>query len=56
MDRSQALLWIKGKPGAGKSTLMEFLYNELKGLSSLYRNSISVDLPAPGLPLIHSKA
>ncbi|KAJ5252941.1 hypothetical protein N7489_003351 [Penicillium chrysogenum] len=31
MDRSQALLWIKGKPGAGKSTLMEFLYNELKG-------------------------
>ncbi|KGO49094.1 NACHT nucleoside triphosphatase [Penicillium expansum] len=30
MDRSQALLWIKGKPGAGKSTLMEFLYSELK--------------------------
>ncbi|CAG7979961.1 unnamed protein product [Penicillium nalgiovense] len=31
MNSSQALLWIKGKPGAGKSTLVEFIYNELKG-------------------------
>ncbi|CAG7919699.1 unnamed protein product [Penicillium olsonii] len=25
----RGLLWIKGKPGAGKSTLMAFLYNQL---------------------------
>src|ERR1700742_2577780 len=24
------LLWIKGKPGAGKSTLMNFLYSRVK--------------------------
>lgn len=27
---SHGLIWIKGKPGAGKSTLMAFLYNRLK--------------------------
>lgn len=26
----QGLLWIKGKPGAGKSTLMAFIYNDFK--------------------------
>lgn len=29
-DQSNGLLWIKGKPGAGKSVLMAFLYNKLK--------------------------
>ncbi|CAG8058566.1 unnamed protein product [Penicillium salamii] len=27
--QSRGLLWIKGKPGAGKSTLMAFLYSQL---------------------------
>ncbi|KAF7511557.1 hypothetical protein GJ744_004145 [Endocarpon pusillum] len=27
---SRGLIWIKGKPGAGKSTLMAFLYSRLK--------------------------
>ncbi|KAJ5493624.1 hypothetical protein N7463_009711 [Penicillium fimorum] len=30
-SQSRGLLWIKGKPGAGKSTLMVFLYDKLKG-------------------------
>lgn len=30
----RGLLWIKGKPGAGKSTLMSFLYDDLKASSS----------------------
>ncbi|KAJ5972955.1 NACHT nucleoside triphosphatase [Penicillium vulpinum] len=30
MNSSQALMWIKGKPGAGKSTLMSFLYNKFQ--------------------------
>ncbi|KAJ5718810.1 hypothetical protein N7488_004456 [Penicillium malachiteum] len=29
-SQSRGLLWIKGKPGAGKSTLMAFLYDELR--------------------------
>ncbi|RMJ24156.1 hypothetical protein PHISP_04962, partial [Aspergillus sp. HF37] len=29
-SQSRGLLWIKGKPGAGKSTLMAFLYDRLK--------------------------
>ncbi|CAI7616545.1 unnamed protein product [Penicillium discolor] len=29
-NQSCGLLWVKGKPGAGKSTLMAFLYNKLK--------------------------
>ncbi|KAJ5393249.1 uncharacterized protein N7487_010890 [Penicillium crustosum] len=29
-SQSRGLLWIKGKPGAGKSTLMLFLHDELK--------------------------
>src|SRR4051794_20781126 len=28
--QSSGLLWIKGKPGAGKSTLMNFLYSRVK--------------------------
>ena len=28
--QSSGLLWIKGKPGAGKSTLMSFIYNAMK--------------------------
>lgn len=29
-DQSRGLLWIKGRPGAGKSTLMAFLHEELR--------------------------
>ncbi|CAG8905492.1 unnamed protein product [Penicillium egyptiacum] len=29
-NKSRGLLWIKGKPGAGKSTLMVFLHDRLK--------------------------
>ncbi|KAJ5110886.1 hypothetical protein N7532_001421 [Penicillium argentinense] len=29
-SQSRGLLWIKGKPGAGKSTLMAFLHNKLE--------------------------
>ncbi|CAI7576728.1 unnamed protein product, partial [Penicillium glandicola] len=31
-SESRGLLWIKGKPGAGKSTLMVFLHGKLKSL------------------------
>ncbi|KAJ5624882.1 hypothetical protein N7510_001191 [Penicillium lagena] len=31
-SQSRGLLWIKGKPGAGKSTLMVFLHDRLKRL------------------------
>ncbi|KAJ5346185.1 hypothetical protein N7452_004189 [Penicillium brevicompactum] len=31
-SESRGLLWIKGKPGAGKSTLMLFLHGKLKSL------------------------
>ncbi|KAJ5298834.1 uncharacterized protein N7443_006954 [Penicillium atrosanguineum] len=31
-SQSRGLLWIKGKPGVGKSTLMVFLYDKLKRL------------------------
>ncbi|KAI9037068.1 NACHT nucleoside triphosphatase [Aspergillus affinis] len=31
MDRSHGLLWVKGKPGSGKSTLMAFMHQEIKG-------------------------
>jgi ankyrin repeat protein/adenylate kinase family enzyme len=31
-NQPRGLLWIKGKPGAGKSTLMVFLHDRLKGL------------------------
>lgn len=31
-SQSCGLLWIKGKPGAGKSTLMAFLHDRLKTL------------------------
>ncbi|KAJ5166670.1 uncharacterized protein N7482_005451 [Penicillium canariense] len=31
-SQSRGLLWIKGKPGAGKSTLMVFLHDKLKSL------------------------
>ncbi|KAJ5910508.1 hypothetical protein N7504_005151 [Penicillium tannophilum] len=31
-SQSSGLLWIKGKPGAGKSTLMAFLHDRLKTL------------------------
>ncbi|KAL2816622.1 hypothetical protein BDW59DRAFT_166267 [Aspergillus cavernicola] len=30
LDQERGLLWIKGKPGAGKSTIMSFLYRTLK--------------------------
>lgn len=30
MDRPHGLLWIKGKPGARKSTLMAFMHREMK--------------------------
>lgn len=29
-SQPRGLLWIKGKPGTGKSTLMTFLYDQLK--------------------------
>lgn len=29
-SQSHGLLWIKGKPGAGKSTLMAFLHDKLQ--------------------------
>src|SRR5271155_4122048 len=30
MNRERGLLWIKGKPGAGKSTLMAFIHKDFK--------------------------
>ena len=30
-SQPRGLLWIKGKPGAGKSTLMAFLYDKIRG-------------------------
>ncbi|CAG8215959.1 unnamed protein product [Penicillium olsonii] len=33
-SESRGLLWIKGKPGAGKSTLMVFLHGKLKSLQN----------------------
>ncbi|OQE06945.1 hypothetical protein PENVUL_c015G05097 [Penicillium vulpinum] len=38
---SHGLLWINGKPGAGKSTLMAYMHNELKGCDT--GNSIQLD-------------
>lgn len=29
-SKPRGLLWIKGKPGAGKSTLMTFIYDQLE--------------------------
>jgi NACHT domain. len=37
------LLWIKGKPGAGKSTLMVFLHDRLKGLQDGSQDIIRLD-------------
>jgi energy-coupling factor transporter ATP-binding protein EcfA2 len=34
ISKSRGLLWIKGKPGAGKSTLMVFLHGKLKRLQN----------------------
>jgi ankyrin repeat protein len=34
----QGLLWVKGKPGAGKSTLMAFLYDKLDQIEGIQLN------------------
>ncbi|OKL58590.1 hypothetical protein UA08_06084 [Talaromyces atroroseus] len=31
LQQSTGIFWLKGKPGAGKSTIMRFLYNRLRG-------------------------
>ncbi|KAI9773682.1 MAG: hypothetical protein M1840_006956 [Geoglossum simile] len=38
MDGGRTLLWIKGKPGAGKSTLMAFIYQALQKMPSRERH------------------
>lgn len=41
MNESRGLLWIKGKPGAGKSTLMAFLFRRLEEATS--NNDVRLD-------------
>lgn len=42
IDKERELLWIKGKPGAGKSTLMAFIYKAFQE-NSLLKQSLSLD-------------
>ncbi|PLB55548.1 ankyrin [Aspergillus steynii IBT 23096] len=42
-SQSCGLLWIKGKPGAGKSTLMAFLHDKLKNSQDDIHGSIRLD-------------
>jgi adenylylsulfate kinase-like enzyme len=42
LDKERALLWIKGKPGAGKSTLMALIYKVFQE-NSLSRQRLSPD-------------
>ncbi|KAJ5272401.1 hypothetical protein N7478_007526 [Penicillium angulare] len=42
-NQSCGLLWVKGKPGAGKSTLMAFLHNKLKESQDGIHNIIRLD-------------
>ena len=42
LGQQRGLLWIKGKPGAGKSTLMAFIYRALQK-NPLSKQSLSLD-------------
>ncbi|CAI7605614.1 unnamed protein product [Penicillium manginii] len=42
-NQSCGLLWVKGKPGAGKSTLMAFLHDKLKESQDDIHGSIRLD-------------
>ncbi|KAN0072879.1 hypothetical protein V8E54_008993 [Elaphomyces granulatus] len=42
LSEHHGFLWVKGKPGAGKSILMKFLFSNAKGLAKANPNTIVI--------------
>ncbi|KAL4874921.1 ankyrin repeat-containing domain protein [Aspergillus karnatakaensis] len=54
INAERGLLWIKGKPGAGKSTLMAVLYQKLKETNAIPGTFLEFFFSARGVELQHT--